>query len=197
MRSLGGWRIAAAWALLAPALVACGGVNPAVNAPEPVACAPDPSGSVALQPTPLREQPPAVTTGSVPHRQIEPEINQIANAELQARVLDIPEVELRRSANITDATAIWIRQEVDIERPECTVSGRAVAHIHFDGSLHATLPHHRIPDAESAGWIERHPYAGVRPGFEAYVLVFAPRTSEEVDVIFDLILEGLSFVTGG
>ena len=52
------------------------------------------------------------------------------------------------------------------------MSGREVAHIHFDGSIHGVLPHSRIPEAEAAGWIERHPFAGVQPGFEAYVLIF-------------------------
>ncbi|MGI9626435.1 MAG: luciferase family protein, partial [Longimicrobiales bacterium] len=160
-------------------------------------CVPDPDGSAALQPLPLRAPPAAVTTGSVPHRQIDPEISQVAIAELHGRVLGIPEVELRQSATVGDATAIWIREEIDLERPGCISTGRQVAHIHHDGSLHAVLPHARIADAESAGWIELHPYAGDRPGFETYVLVFSPRTSEEVDVVHNLILEGLDFLTGG
>ena len=43
--------------------------------------------------------------------------------------------------------------------------------------------------------MEIHPFAGVVTGFEAFVMIFAPRTLEEVDVVFDLLLEGLNFVT--
>ena len=190
------WRVVA-WLVLALGVAACGGVNPGTAGPEPTACAADAAGSTVVRPIPQRAPPAAVTTGEVPHRQIDPEINPLAIAELHGRVLELADVELDQSANVVDATEIRVRRGVNVERPECLVGNRAVAHIHPDGSLHGVLPHDRIPEAEAAGWIERHPWAGVRPGFEAYVLIFSPRSSEEVDVVLDLVLEGLRFVSGG
>lgn len=195
IRSVGGGR-GAAWVLCALGIAACGGANPG-SAPEPVACTPAPTDQVEVAPIPLRAPPAAVTTGEVPHRQIDPQVNQLAIAELQGRVLEMAEAELGQSASVVDAAEIRVREGIRVERPECLVAGRAFAHIHFDGSLHGVIPHARIPDAEAAGWIERHPWSGVRPGFEAYVLIFTPRSSEEVDVVLDLIREGLNFVTGG
>lgn len=178
-------------------VVACGGVGVQPRGvAESAACSPDPEGVVDAGPIPERAPPAAVTTGEVPHRQMDPQVNQLAIAELQARVLEIPEVELGRSGNVMDATEIRIRDGVDIKRPECLIGERAVAHIHFDGSLHGVVPHSRIAEAQAAGWIEPHPWAGVRPGFEAYVLIFTPRSSEEVDVVLDLVSEGLRFVSG-
>ncbi|MGI9626436.1 MAG: luciferase family protein [Longimicrobiales bacterium] len=189
------WQIAA-WLLLVAVPVACGDSTDPVPG-DVVLCSPDPSGSAVFEPLPDRAPPAAVTTGTVPHRQIDPDIIPEVITELHERVFDQPLVESRESTIVTDATAIWIRAEVNLGRPECIVSGREVAHIHEDGSVHGVVPHGRIPDAESAGWIELHPFAGVQPGFEAYVLMFSPRSSEEVDVILDLILEGVAFVTEG
>ena len=56
--------------------------------------------------------------------------------------------------------------------------------------------HEHIPEAVAVGWAEFHPFAGVRPGFEAFVMLFTLRSSEEVDVIFQFILEALNFISG-
>jgi len=195
------WRIAV-WFIPVSVLAACGNTTDLavdeVGDSEPVLCAPDPSGSIPFPPIPVRAPPPGVTTGTVPHRQINTVVIPSVIADLHERVFGLSEVEPRESdVPGGGATAIWIRREINIGRPECILSGREVAHIHVDGSLHAVLPHGRIPNAESAGWIESHPWADLQPGFETLVLIFSPRSFEEVDVIFELILEGLTFVRGG
>ena len=196
-RTPGGlWRLAL-WPLLFAVLSACGDTTDGIGVVEDVVCAPDPGGSIAFPSLPVRAPPPAVTTGSVPHRQIDPIIIPSVIAELHERVFALSEVESRESLLVAGATAVWIRPEINVGRPECIVAGREVAHIHADGSLHAVLPLGRIPAAESAGWVERHPWSGLQPGFEAFVLIFSPRSSEEIDVAFDLIGEGLNFVTEG
>jgi phospholipase/carboxylesterase len=58
------------------------------------------------------------------------------------------------------------------------------------------LPHGRIPGAEAAGWVEGHPWADSRAGFEAYVMIFSPQDLGELDVIVDLIALGIDFVEG-
>ena len=181
--------------LLVILLSACGETTDAIGVSEDVLCTPGRSGSFPS--LPVRAPPAAVTTGSVPHRQLDPLITPSIIAELHNRVFALPEVEPRESLLVPGATAIWIRPEIIIERPECIVAGREVAHIHLDGSLHSVLPLGRIPAAESAGWVERHPWAGREPGFEAFVMIFSPRSSAEVDVAFDLVREGLTFLTAG
>ncbi len=185
--------------VFAAALSACGGeTNPVVGGSDAGQCAPNPAAPSFFPDLPAREGPPAVTTGEVPHQQIDPEIIPEVIAELHSRIFALPEVESRPTIiGLAGGTAIWLREEINLGRPECVVAGREIAHIHLDGSLHGVLSHGRIPGAVSAGWAEPHPWAGIQPGFEAFVLLFSPRSSEEVDVIFGLILDGLNFVTGG
>ena len=195
-RSLVRVRALAVCPLLAFVLSACGDNPQAISISETVLCPADPSSSLVFPPLPARAPPAAVTTGRVPHRQVNPLVSPAAIVELHERVFQLPEVEARASLLVPGSTSIWIRPEIVVERPECIVAGREVAHIHGDGSMHATLPLGRIPDAEAAGWIERHPWAGQQPGFEAFVLIFVPRSSAEVTVLVELIREGLDFVRG-
>ncbi len=167
-----------------------------IDESEPVPCAPSES-SVAFPDVPLRPGPPAVTTGSVPHQQIAPDIVPEVIAEMAGRIFALPDVESRPSTIVDGASAIWLRDEFNLGRPECVIRERELGHIHLDGSLHVTLPHGRIPGAQAAGWIEPHPWADTRAGFEAYVMIFSPRDSGEVDVILDLVIQGIAFVDGG
>ena len=200
LRPLGGAQPTApsrAWILLlAPLLVAaCGdGDEIAAGTFDLPACEPDPT--LSFVPLPERDPPPGVTSGAVPHFQLDAIPNEVVIAELHERVFAIAEVEARESLLVGNATAIWIRPEINVGRPQCIVAGREVAHIHQDGSIHGVLPLGRIDEAESAGWGERHPWSGLQPGFEGFVLLFTPRSSDEVDVILDLVREGLEFVRG-
>ena len=161
----------------------------------PVTCEPAPEPAF-FRPLPPREGTPGVTTGDVPHFQLNPESTPELIAQLFDEIFSVSFFENRASTLSIDARAIWVTEGIEITRPECVISGREVAHIHLDGSLHAVLPHERIPDAEAAGWVELHPWAGVNPGFEAFVMVFAPRSSDDVAVIVELVFESLNFVTG-
>ena len=179
-------------------MCACGGNNtdPFQPAVEQVAC--EPLGTLSFFPTlPLREGPPAVTTGEVPHQQLNAETTPEVIAELYSRIFALDSLEERASIlGMAGTRAIWLTEDVTISRPECVPGGREFAHIHVDGSLHSVLPHERIPEAVAAGWAEPHPFAGVRPGFEAFVMLFTPRSPVEVDLIFQFILEALNFITG-
>jgi phospholipase/carboxylesterase len=170
-------------------------VAPGIDESEAVPCAPGES-SFAFPDLPDRVGPPGVTTGSVPHQQINPDVIPEVIDEMSERIFALPDVESRPSTIVGGATAIWLPEDLNLGRPECVISQRELGHIHQDGSLHVTLPHGRIPGAAAAGWVERHPWADTRPGFEAYVMIFSPRDSSEVDVIFDLIIQGIDFVKG-
>lgn len=173
------------------------GVGPGLE-PVPATCEPLEGASTSFPSLPLRAGPPAVTSGEVPHVQLNPDFKPEVIEELFSRIFDLPILENRPTIiGMGGTRALWLTDGVPITRPECVVAGREFAHIHLDGSLHAVLPHQRIPEAVAAGWAELHPWAGVMPGFEAFVMLFTPRSSEEVDVIFQFILESLNFITGG
>jgi len=73
--------------------------------------------------------------------------------------------------------------------------GREFAHIHPDGSLHITLSPERAREAIASGWAEMHPIAE-QIGNEGMVLVYTPMDMEELDIIFQLIVDSYNFVTG-
>ena len=103
-----------------------------------------------------RSGPPARTTGRVPHQQVDPDgVPGVIDA-MARQIFALPDVEGRPSLIVETATAIWLRNEVNLARPECLVAQREVGHIHQD-ELDLTLPHGRIPGAETGGWIEQHP----------------------------------------
>jgi len=184
--------------LAALALVAIGcadTVAPGIDEVEGAPCLPSGMPS-AFPDLPARLGPPAVTTGLVPHQQIDPDIIPEVIDEMAGRIFGLPDVERRLSTIVDGATAIWLRDEFDLGRPECVIRERELGHVHADGSLHVTLPHERIPGAVAAGWVERHPWADSRPGFEAYVLIFSPQDLGELDIIVDLVALGIDFVEG-
>ena len=165
------------------------------NPEDEVACLVDPSPP-SFPALPARLPPPAVTTGAVPHQQIDPDVFPELIASMSGQIFAFPEVESRPSTIVDDATAIWLTSDFNFGRPECVIRERELGHIHADGSLHITLPHARIPGAADAGWIERHPWSTTRPRFSAYVMVFTPRDVAEVELIVDLVEVAIDFVRG-
>ena len=90
----------------------------------------------------------------------------------------------------------WLLEELSLSRPEVIAGGREFAHVHLDGSLHASLPPERALEAVAEGWAVRYPWATRREGWEGFVMLFTPQTTEELDVTFQLIVDGYNFVTG-
>ena len=66
----------------------------------------------------------------------DPEIS----AELLRQASKIPGVEIRETViSLPGAKGFWINENVTIARPQVIVGGREFAHMHPDGSLHASL----------------------------------------------------------
>ena len=70
--------------------------------------------------------------------------------------------------------------------------GNEIAHVHLedDGSLHAVLPQAVLDLALEAGWAEPHPMAGMPTVSPRTVMIYAPRTEEEVETIMLLLEQG-------
>ncbi|MDD9922576.1 MAG: DUF5519 family protein, partial [Boseongicola sp.] len=73
---------------------------------------------------------------------------------------------------------------------------REFAHIHPDGSLHASLSPELAKRAVETGWAVAHPWADQRPGWEGFVMIFTPTSESELDVVFGLVKDSYEFVTG-
>lgn len=146
---------------------------------------------------PIRETPVPRTTNGVPHVQIGVQPVPEISAALLTRVSGNPGVEVRDTVvSLPGALGFWINEDVSLARPEVIVGGREFAHLHPDGSLHASLPPELAKRAIGAGWAVGHPWADQRPGWEGFVMIFTPVTLEELEVTFALIQESYTFVTG-
>ena len=151
---------------------------------------------MAYLPLPIRKGSKPATTGSVPHQQIDVELVPEVNAELFRRAFLLPGVENRPSTfSLPGARGLWINDSVKIIRPDQIVSGREFAHIHPDGSLHASLPVDRAQEATKAGWAEPQPIAKSL-GVPGLVMLYTPQTSNELETILQLIVDSYNFVTG-
>lgn len=146
---------------------------------------------------PTRITPRPATTDSVPHVQINVETMPELRDELLRRVSRIPHVEVRNTViSLPGAKGFWLADELPLARPEVIVGGREFAHVHPDGSLHASLHPETARAAVEAGWAVPHPWANRRPGWEGFVMIYSPLSADDLDVVFQLVLESYSFVTG-
>ena len=146
---------------------------------------------------PERLGPRTQTSGIVPHVQIGVEAVTVVNDELYRRAFSLPGVEDRPTiVSLPGARGMWLSDDIALANPEAIVNGREFAHIHPDGSLHAPLPYERALEVAEKGWGERHPWADEREGWDGFVMLFTPQSMNELDIIFQLIVESYNHVTG-
>jgi phospholipase/carboxylesterase len=132
----------------------------------------------------------------MPHAQIGVVAEPAVDRELRRRVFAWPGVLDRPSViSVPGARALWLADDVALRRPEAVLRGREFAHIHPDGSLHATLAPDRARQAIEAGWAEPHPIAE-HVGLAGLVMLYTPRTMAELDVVVGLVADAYEFVTG-
>ena len=145
---------------------------------------------------PARKGPRPPTHNGMPHAQIGVRPVPELNAELFRRCYSLPDVRNEPTRiSVPGARALWLREDLPLAHQEVIAVGREFAHIHPDGSLHASLPPARAREAIEAGWAEYHPLA-YQIGIEGMVLLYTPRDTQELDVIFRLVVDSYNFVTG-
>ena len=146
---------------------------------------------------PPRETARPETTNGVPHVQIGVDANAELTAELLRRVAEFPGVKLGPTrVSLPGATGFQLEDDVKLARPEAIVGGREFAHLHPDGSLHASLHPQTAQSAIAAGWAILHPWANQRRGWEGFVMIYTPQNSSELDVVFRLVQNSYEFTTG-
>ena len=114
---------------------------------------------------PERKSPVPQTTDGVPHVQIGinavPELSQA----LMDHVSLFPGVNLGPTrVSMPGGIGFQLDEDVVLARPDVIVGGREFAHLHTDGSLHASLNSAVAHAAIEAGWAVSHPCAKRREG---------------------------------
>ena len=145
---------------------------------------------------PKREGSRPQTTPWMPHMQIRVIPDPEVKAELFHRSFALPGVRNEPTQiSIPGARALWLSEDLPLAHEEVVLAGREFAHIHPDGSLHVTLSPVRAREAIEAEWAEVHPLAS-QIGIEGMVLLYTPRDMQELDVVFQLVVDSYNFVTG-
>ena len=146
---------------------------------------------------PKRKTPIPQTTNGVQHVQIGIEPVPSISSELLDRVAQFPGVGIRPTVvSLPGALGFRISDDVPLSHPESIAGGREFAHLHPDGSLHASLPPELAKLAAQAGWAVAHPWADQRPGWEGFSMIFTPQNHDELEVVASLVAQSYEFVTG-
>lgn len=148
------------------------------------------------QALPTRSRPRPPVTRGMPHTQIGVQPHPDLNRELFRRAFALPDVRNEPTRiSVPGARALWLDERLALAHGELILVGREFAHIHPDGSLHATLDPRRAQEAIEKGWAEPHPIAA-HIGVDGMVLLYTPLDETELDVIFGLVVDSYNFITG-
>ena len=153
------------------------------------------------EPLPRRERERPQTSKWMPHAQIGIEPVPEVDAELRRRLFSLPDVEERMTVvSVPGARGAWLRDGLPLARPGEIYAGRdgvrEFAHVHPDGSLHATLSPEQAEEAVETGWAEYHPLVSVVPDFPMVVMLYTPRDFWELEVVSGLVTDSYNHITG-
>ena len=147
---------------------------------------------------PVRKSLPPTTTDSVPHVQIGVMPDPQLTEELLKRAEKLEGVEIRPTVvSLPGALGFWIVEDVALARADVIVGGREFAHMHADGSLHASLSPELAARAVRNGWAGPHRWANKRRGWKGFVMIYTPQSFDEMEVVSGLIAAAYDFVTRG
>jgi hypothetical protein len=148
-------------------------------------------------PLPDRDSPRPETTNGVPHVQLDIEPVPELTALMLKHVAELSGVTLGETrVSLPGAVGFQLNADVILANPDVIVGGREFAHVHTDGSLHASLEPELARAAVDAGWATPHPWADQRPGWEGFVMIYTPTTEAELEVVLHLVRESYTYVTG-
>jgi len=148
---------------------------------------------------PRRQGPRPGTLGIAPHRQI----NQTSSPEIFALLVRALRTIAGENQHLEEGTSCFEKHGTGLfsSRPLRRTCGGEICHAHpSDGSLHLTLHPADAKVMLEAGLGERHPLA--RGGWlerfvpGGFVMVYAPRDEEELDVVLELVRAAAWWVDG-
>ncbi|KAJ7727326.1 hypothetical protein DFH07DRAFT_852051 [Mycena maculata] len=141
----------------------------------------------------------------VPHRQLDRLPTEVIAKRLEAlfekhATANPTLVEVVPSPHEKLDPGMVIHPDIPSPHKEADQAWREIAHIHAaDHSLHVVLSPADCKTAIDLGWAERHPLSGVSrifPLSSGYLLVYAPRDEEELDVVERIIVASIGYMTG-
>jgi hypothetical protein len=153
------------------------------------------SGPLAVRPG----SRPTVAPYPIPHRQLDqhPDRRFTPGLTIASFVASRPALTCARSYFETHTDAAFATPGRGIHT-DGEVSGGELAHFHHDGSLHVVLARADAAQAIDKGWGQLHPLAGRTAGLPAtYVLVYSPRTPDEVAVVEQILDAAAAHMTAG
>jgi phospholipase/carboxylesterase len=98
--------------------------------------------------------------------------------------------------SLPGAIGFQLDTNMPLANPQAIVGGGEFAHVHPDGSLHASLEPAVAREAVRLGWAIPHPWADQRPGWEGFVMIYTPQTRQELEVVLRLVENSYAYVTG-
>lgn len=150
---------------------------------------------------PRRNGPKPATSLGMPHQQLDQQAHEQRFSDaLSERVFALPDVvEEPSGISVPGARALVLASGAARGADDAFMIGREFAHLHPppDQSLHMALPRDVAQAAIEAGWAEPHPLAARMRGPSITVMVFAPRSDEEVDIVASLVEESRRNAMGG
>jgi phospholipase/carboxylesterase len=138
------------------------------------------------------------TSVGIPHIQLD----QLPSAgfveELFDGILRLPGVQPRESrVSKPGVRAFRVPDRLAGNLPDAFIDDHEFCHLHSGGALHLTVPRHLRVLLDSRGWAEQHRTAKAGLIAETIYLVYAPRTTAELDVVLWIINESFQFATAG
>jgi hypothetical protein len=144
---------------------------------------------------PKREGQRPLTYPGIPHKQIGAESAPDVCAELLRSALLLPGVEsISVSGSMVGTHALRLCDARPIKHKVIKQFGRNFAYVHTDGSVHLFLPAAQARQAVEKCWAERHTMATCYLGEEAPIMLYTPRSPQEVRIVSQLIFEAYRFV---
>jgi luciferase-like monooxygenase len=153
---------------------------------------------LAFEP-PLRLGPRPQSCLTLPHVQLDQWPPPSIAEELLGQCLTLPNVRPQQSRMAApDCHALSLPDEFSVGPPTAFIVDHEFCHLHPlpDSSIHLTLPKEVRERAIRRGWAEPHliSRAGILP--ETLVMVYAPRNSDELAVVVQMVWQSYQFARG-
>ena len=148
---------------------------------------------------PLRSGPRPQSCLMLPHFQLDQWPPPTIAEELLGRGLTLPYVRPKESRMASpDCHALSLPDEFSAGPPAAFIVDHEFCHLHPlpDASIHLTLPKDVRDRAIRRGWAEQHlvSRAGILP--ETLVMVYAPRNSDELAIVAQMVWRSYRFARG-